>query len=478
MLYPDVHKIKNLLPFYNRITFYKEVAGDIFTPVSILKNFSNEDNFFLFESANIDKTFSRFSFFSKHPENITLFRGNNGNPVEFLREKLKHDKVFADKKFGDFSGGFVGFIGYEAVNYMNVLRKRIKESVNDTVSAFMEIKKFYIFDNFTNKLYAAYSSETNGKHTDIYQRAENILNSMTEELFKKNEDTALSDIDANVFLKKEYSEEEFIKKVKKLKKEIINGETIQTVFSQKFEIDCKINPVSFYRAIRNINPSPYLFYLKFKNFVLLGSSPETHLKISNRKAILKPIAGTYPIKKNIETVKNNLLKDQKELSEHLMLLDLARNDLYQGCKTESVNVVSSFKTEIYSHVIHIVSEVEGILDDTVSSFELFTKTFPAGTVTGAPKVRAMELINDYEKSTRGFYAGCVGYFGYNGNLDTCITIRSALITPEKIILRAGAGIVADSNPETELREVEKKLAALFYAIKILKNIEEKNVFTN
>ena len=478
MIHPNLESLKNIAKSYERITFYKEVAGDIFTPVSILKKFSNEDTFFLLESANIDKTFSRFSFFSNFPENVKLYKGKSGDPIDYLKSKLKKEKAFTLEEYGDFSGGMVGFLGYETVNYMNILRKPIKESDNDIIAGFMEINKFYIFDNFKNKLYAAYSSQTKGNPKELFLNAEKILTNMTEALFQSNEYKCQSENVEKKNFKKEYSDTEFTDKVSHLKKDIINGEVIQTVLSMKYVTERKINPVSFYRAVRNINPSPYLFYLKFKDFVLLGSSPETHLKITDAKAILKPIAGTYSVSENIEKVKTSLLNDKKEVAEHLMLLDLARNDLYQGCKTETVKVTKSFQTEVYSHVVHIVSEVEGILKDNVMPFELFMKTFPAGTVTGAPKVRAMELIDKYENSTRGFYSGCVGYFGFNGNIDTCITIRSALIEKNRITLRAGAGIVFDSIPEKELKEVEKKLGALFSALNSIENIEVKNVFVS
>ncbi len=219
-----------------------------------------------------------------------------------------------------------------------------------------------------------------------------------------------------------------------------------------------------------------MFFIKYEDKVLAGSSPETHLKVKNGYATLKPIAGTYPINKDLEKVKEALLNDKKEISEHLMLLDLARNDLYQGCKVDSVKVLKAFSIEEYSHVVHIVSEVKGKIKQDITPFQLFLKTFPAGTVSGAPKVRAIELIDKYENSTRDFYSGCVGYINYNHSFDTCITIRSAFFDNEKLITRAGAGIVADSKLENELKEVERKLGAIFKAIDFIKNVEDKDVF--
>jgi anthranilate synthase component 1 len=210
-----------------------------------------------------------------------------------------------------------------------------------------------------------------------------------------------------------------------------------------------------------------MFYLKFGSEVLLGASPEIHLKIREGVATLKPIAGTYPITENIEEAKQTLLADPKERSEHLMLLDLARNDLYTCCAPESVVVKEQFVPEVYSHVIHIVSEVEGRIEKGYNPLNLFMRSFPAGTVSGAPKVRAIELIEQYEKSERGFYAGCVGYFGYSGNMDTCITIRSAFVTETETTFRSGGGVVFDSNPEAEFEETKNKLGALLAAYKNL-----------
>jgi anthranilate synthase component 1 len=238
--------------------------------------------------------------------------------------------------------------------------------------------------------------------------------------------------------------------------------------------------------LRRVNPSAYLFYVKFGESVVCGSSPETHLKVKDRVATLRPIAGTYalpapatrPTESDIEKLKASLLADEKELAEHLMLVDLARNDLYTSCKTESVSVDKSFAAEVYSHLIHIVSEVSGTLREDLNSFDLFKRTFPAGTVSGAPKVRAIELIDSYEVSDRGFYSGCVGYIGFNGNLDTCITIRSAQFLRGEMVMRAGAGIVFDSVPEKEFAEIENKLKALFVALENISGVENLDVFTD
>lgn len=472
-IYPSKERFMELAEEYDRVTIYREIVGDTFTPITLLRNFSNEENLFLLESANLDKTFSRFSFFGNKPKRVITFENGqvtekkggkkqtfSMNPMDYMSQQFYAEKGYNDSKFGDFSGGFAGFFAYEAVNYMDVLRTPLKVDKKSKLIGFMEVDEFYAFDNHFSKLYAAVSVQTKGGE-QAYDSAVKRTEKMSSEVHKLNFDNYDSELDAEIVMDME--QEEFMEKVEALKEEITNGEAIQIVLSNAYRLKGKINPLSMYRALRNVNPSPYMFYLKFGSEVLLGASPEIHLKIRDGKATLKPIAGTYPVNEDVEASKAALLADPKERAEHLMLLDLARNDLYTCCDPESVKVTEQFVPEVYSHVIHIVSEVEGQLEKGYNPLNLFMRSFPAGTVSGAPKVRAMELISEYEKSERGFYAGCVGYFGYSGNMDTCITIRSAYVTEEETVLRAGAGIVYDSVPENEFKEVGNKLGALFAA---------------
>lgn len=489
MIYPDQNKFAKLAENYSHVTIYREIVGDTLTPIGLLKNFSNRENIFLLESANLDKTFSRFSFFGINPsEVISLKNGNvniekNGkktridiNPVDYLNNRIENFYGYSDPMFGSFSGGYVGYFGYEFINYTGNLRERLEEPVDEDLIYLMLMDEFYVFDNRTGRVYAACNTKTSGDIEENYNKAVIRSRKMADEINDFNFDNYGSS--KNISVSREFSKEEFEKTVNKLKSDITDGELIQCVLSNKFKISGDIHPLSLYRSLRNVNPSPYMFYFKMKGKTMLGSSPEIHLKVENSKATLKPIAGTYPVGEDIEKIKSDLLNDEKEKSEHLMLLDLARNDLYTSCDTDSVKVGKSFSAEVYSHVVHIVSEVTGNLRDDKTPLDAFVSTFPAGTVSGAPKVRAMELINKYERSPRGFYAGCAGYISYNGNLDTCITIRSAMVEPEKTVIRAGAGIVYDSVPEKEYYEVEGKLKALFTAIERIKNLEGENVFAN
>lgn len=487
MIFPEKEKFLELAKDYSRVTVYKEIAGDLFTPISLLRNFSNEKYLFLLESANLDKSFSRYSFFGLNPTKVIRFKGGrlfveagskksevDMNPIDYLNHEISSFNGYADNLFGDFCGGLVGYFGYEMSNYFGFLREKLKEDSKSDLMALMLVEEFFVFDNHFGKMYAAKSVNIKGDPSKNYDLAVKRLNEMANIILSFNFDNFESD--SEVTIEKDFSKEEFVETVKKIKNDIENGELIQCVLSNRYTLKGKINPVTLYRTLRNVNPSPYMFYLKFNDYVLAGSSPEIHLKVVGQKAILKPIAGTYPIGDDLEKIKKDLLNDEKEIAEHLMLLDLARNDLYTGC--DNVKVDKSFEAEVYSHVIHIVSEVSGEMKKGENALKLFMKTFPAGTVTGAPKVRAMELINEYEKSTRGFYAGCTGYISFNGNLDTCITIRSALVKKDETIFRAGAGIVYDSDPEKEYLEVERKLAALNAAIKRVKSLEVDNVFVS
>ncbi len=480
-IYPDKETFLSLAGQYDRITVYREIMGDTFTIIGLLRNFSAEKYMFLLESANLDKTFSRFSFFGNNPKRIITFENNtvteisggkkktfSMNPMTYMGQEFYSETGYNDGKFGDFSGGYAGYFSYESINYMDILKKPVKCGAKNRLVGFMEVDEFYVFDNHLSKVYAAVSIRTDNPE-EAYEKALKRTQKMSVEVHKLNFDNYDSDTDCE--LVRDMEKDEYMRCVEQVREEITSGEAIQVVVSNAYRLKGRINPLSLYRALRNINPSPYMFYLKFGEDVLLGASPEIHLKIKDRVATLKPIAGTYPITDDIEAAKQALLADTKECSEHLMLLDLARNDLYTCCKPESVNVVSNFIPEVYSHVIHIVSEVEGVLEDDRSPLELFMKSFPAGTVSGAPKVRAMELIDQYEKSERGFYAGCVGYFGYSGNMDCCITIRSAYVTPKETTLRAGGGIVYDSTPEKEFIEVENKLGALFAAYRSIDALE-------
>jgi len=491
MLYPSLNEFSDLARTYRRVVLYREIAGDLVTPIGLLGNFADEPHLFLLESANLDRSFSLCTFFGVRPRRVITFRDGTltvesaegivqiveSNPIDYLISQLSAENSAKSPAMGGFCGGYVGFIGYDIANYMGMLRTKIREDRENLVMAFLQADEFYVFDNHRGKLYAACSMLPGADPAAAYRTAAARTLGMAAEIIPSSFSAATPG--SGLERTQEFDESSFVETVRLLKDDIMSGECIQAVLSNKHEIEGSVNPVTLYRLLRNINPSPYMFYVKVRDEVLLGASPEIHLKIEDRVATLKPIAGTYRLDGgDTGLLAAKLLADEKERAEHLMLLDLARNDLYTGCATDSVNVVSSFKPEVYSHVIHIVSEVQGRMRDDVSPLRLFCNTFPAGTVSGAPKVRAMELIDRYEKSPRGFYAGCAGYFSYSQDIDTCIVIRSAMVKKDRVILRAGAGIVYDSEPEKEYREVGFKLGALFDAFNCISTLEEQHVFTD
>ena len=485
----EMRNFEDVYDKYTRFLFYRELDGDVNTPLSIICKYEQKPYLFLLESADLHKKLSRYTYFGFYINSIYIFRNNHleilsntgkllnidEKPFDFLKSTFD-EKVYYNKSLGDFTGGFVGFIGYDMVNYTGILRKPIlhTEKILPTM-AFMEVEDYYIYDNHKGKLFAAVSIKKSGNINKDICEGERRLE-MLEGAIKTTEVEQKNNISFELgTINKTFDKEAYEEKVRALQEEIIKGECIQVVLSNKYEVNATINPLDFYRVLRRVNPSAYMFFLKYKDFTITGSSPETHLKIKGKKAILKPIAGTYPKNEAISKIKEKILKDEKELAEHLMLLDLARNDLSVFCRPETVKVIKSFKVEDYSHVVHIVSEVHGLIKKHVSPLDVFFATFPAGTVSGAPKVRAIELIDEIEALPRGFYAGCVGYFSFNGNLDTAILIRSALIDKKSITLRAGAGIVYDSNPEKEYYEVENKLKAL---ITTLQQLKDKNGVSN
>lgn len=488
MVYPDLETLTKLAENHERATVYREVHADTVTPITLLTRFQDKERMFLLESARLDKSFSRFSFFGTDPvrtfrlyTNRLVIESVDGqtvirdNPFGYLVEQFRGQAAHPSPEFGAFNGGFVGWFAYEAVNLMDILRTPLPVSTDEPLAVFFEVDQFFILDNHRFKLYAACSIPLDGDVAAAYRATSSRTAAMAAEL--NSATPAPSAPVRPAEFEREMERDAFMDKVNRIRDEIEAGECIQAVLSNRYRLPGKRNPITFYRALRRVNPSPYLFLVKDGDTVLTGSSPETHLKVKDGIATLKPIAGTiaHNPSDDLEQLKRRLLNDPKERAEHLMLVDLARNDLYTRCDPTSIQLTRAFEPEVYSHVIHIVSEVTGQLADGVTALELFARTFPAGTLTGAPKVRAIELIQEMESSPRGFYGGCVGYFSYAGDMDTCITIRSACFTPEAAEIRAGAGIVYDSRPDREFDEVEGKLAALFSAFRLMEELEDSHV---
>ncbi len=472
--------IESLAENYNRIPLFRELNISSLDFLSLLKAMRDDDHFIFLESAGKTRNKGRFSYLCFNPSAVVTSYSTytmiqkNGSTVrfeqsvfEFLDLELKKYSSPDTEQFGDFNGGYTGYIGYEAINNTGILRREVKYDINHPVAELILVDEFVIYDNYTEKYYVSASIYTaDGELNYLVRKTEQRLAELEAYIFKIINGEKISYLPsrpADISMEYIESDSEFIRKLKDVNELISGGEIIQAVLSRRMEVKEKITPYNFYLKIRSVNPSPYMYMLKFGKRYITGCSPETHLKIKKNIMHLKPIAGTAPIpasSREKRSVKKELLLDRKEKAEHLMLVDLARNDLSRIAYKGSVCVTKFMNVEDYSHVMHIVSDVSGVMKNGASLVDAFRFSFPAGTVTGAPKVRAVEIINDIETKPREAYAGAVGYFGFNKTSDTCITIRSAFFDQDGVHLQAGAGIVYDSVPEKECAEIDNKLRAL------------------
>jgi anthranilate synthase component 1 len=464
-MYPSLEEFKELSKKYNRITVYKETDGDMDTPVSILSKLLSLERAILLESAKESKVYSRYSFLAFGiKEKIVLQEDglySNGKCIgdlSRLEEILLQNRTAPFDGFGDFSGGYVGCLKFGFVEQCGILRQPLAHKDNDGGMLYL-VEKFCVYDNYTNRLYMALSKKIDGNipAEAVYERIREELEASERELKSLS---GVRPMPLNPAMSRSIPKEQFMEKVQKAKDLIEAGEAIQIVLSDYLEVD-NLDPFQFYRNLRKINPSPYMFFIKDGASFVVGSSPEVHIRVRGKTAYLRPIAGTKPRgpSDNVDEIIKTLSEDEKERAEHLMLVDLARNDLSRICAPGSVAVESFMEPEVYSHVVHLVSQVKGELESSADVIDAITQTFPAGTVSGAPKTRAIEIIDELEETTRGIYSGCTGYIGFNGNVDMAITIRTAVFNGFKARLQAGAGIVYDSVPEREYEEIMNKLGA-------------------
>ena len=472
------------------IPFSREILADLDTPLSCymkLKNAYPESPSFLLESVESKERLGRFSFIGFDPFLIFKSKGNRVFLKGFLEDSFESENPLLDlkkivNKFKDFcfpddiarSGGPVGYAGYDVVRFFENIPDSNREVLNLYDIQFIFPKKLIVFDNYTRKmtlfvfLLAKHKKSLQSNLEEgaaELDRLKNIVRSPF--LFTREGEMSARMLGSNT------TKEEFEEMVEKAKMYIRSGDAIQVVLSQRLEMEISIDNLSLYRALRVVNPSPYMFLLDYLEYSLIGTSPETLVKMENGEVEVRPIAGTRRRGKNREedeSLAEELLSDEKELAEHTMLVDLGRNDVGKISEAGSVSVPEFMGIERYSHVMHIVSAVKGRVKAGMDAFDVFQATFPAGTVSGAPKIRAMEIIEELEKEKREFYAGSVGYFTYNGNMDFCITIRTLLKKKNRVYVQAGAGIVADSVPETEYQETLHKSQALIKSIMELKEI--------
>ncbi|MCK5437093.1 MAG: anthranilate synthase component I [Desulfobulbaceae bacterium] len=488
MYQPSLTEFRELAKTAGLIPVSREIVADLDTPLTVFaKVAGNEPHAFLLESLEGGEKWGRYSFIGLDPiatfesrgEQIEIRRGENlrkvqGDPIAELKKLLSSFVVCSNTDvLPRFFGGAVGFLGYDMVRFIENLPEINPVQDESPDSAFMIPRILLIYDNLKQVLTIVNCVviPDGGDSAGCYQTALDQINEIVERL--KNPLPYDFMNAAGDKIKHEFSsnmtKEEFKSIVDRAKKYIVAGDIIQVVLSQRFHTVSEIPPFSLYRALRHINPSPYLFYLKLGGIIQIGSSPEILVRLDHENIELRPIAGTRPRGKTVEediALEKELLADPKERAEHLMLVDLGRNDVGRAARHGSVEVRDMLVVERYSHVMHIVSGVHGLLTEGMDQFDVLRACFPAGTVTGAPKVRAMEIIEELESERRGPYAGAVGYFGFSGNMDFCITIRTFVQKGNDLFVQAGAGIVADSDPDKEYEETLNKAKGLKKAVEL------------
>lgn len=461
----------------------KTIPADLETPVScFLKLAGNKKNAFFLESAEQGEKTGRYSFIGFDPEAVfeSTERGvtltENGKTFNFphdtelldlMESRMGGFKLANPQDLPGFCGGFVGYLSYENVSRFETIRLKKASGPDVPEAVFFLAKEFVVFDHYRKTISFVFLANTKTP-AKAYALAQKKIAAQLAALRKplRLKAPSVKKIDTS-HLKSNVTPKEFYDKVKKIQEYIKAGDCIQVVLSQRFSFPNLENDFQIYRALRSVNPSPYMFYFKSGRHRLIGSSPEMLVRKTGSQAEVRPIAGTRPRGKTAHEdllLETGLKKDKKEMAEHLMLVDLGRNDLGRVSEFNSVKVKDFARVERYSHVMHLVSDVTCTLKKNFSAFDLLKATFPAGTVSGAPKIRAMQIIDELEPERRGPYAGCLGYFSFNRDMDMCITIRTLVLDGKKIYLQAGAGIVKDSSPAKEFQETVNKAKALVKAI--------------
>ena len=496
MIYPSRTTFKKLARRGNLIPVYRELGADLETPVSAFLKIDTGAYSFLLESVEGQEKIARYSFLGSDPSLIisskgslvTLAERRDGrfqrrtypmrvDPLAEIQGILTRYQFVDVPGLPRFCGGLVGYAGYDCVRFFENIPDRNPDDLNLADMIFMLTDTILIFDHVAHTIKIVVNVHvpdqlqgTRDKYLDrAYERALQRLHALTLRLQKPLRMPRLPAGRAATAVRSNITPARFAAAVRQAKTYIRRGDIIQTVLSQRFQTRSALPAFQLYRALRRVNPSPYMYYLKFGDVKLIGASPEVMVRCEAGIAEVRPIAGTRvrgATKEADQVLARELLADPKERAEHVMLVDLGRNDLGRVCRFGSVKVSELMAVERYSHVMHIVSNVRGELQPDKNVFDLLRATFPAGTVTGAPKIRAMEIIDELETVRRGPYAGCVGYFSFSGNLDACITIRTIVLKGDVAYVQAGAGIVADSDPQREYRETVNKARALLAAINL------------
>ena len=467
----------------NQIIYTSQKVKNDQEVLNLIDNFLTEKNSFIFESVEKGKIRGRYTIFGKNPDKIWEFNNKKSYLISNnIRNKIKGDpekiieKIIEEFKFKTPRGLppicslISGYFSYDSIRYIEKIPNKCKDDLKLPDVRLLRPKTLVIHDNLKKRIFYIiniFNDEKISNYKKKYLEIENEINDLLIQasLIKNN---SVNNTKSNFKVKSNTSKSKFLKMVNKAKKYIKTGDIFQVVLSQRFVTNLSKKPLEIYKKLRVTNPSPFMYFFNFHDFQIIGASPEILVRLRDNKITVRPIAGTRPRGKNSKEDNffvNDLLKDKKELSEHLMLLDLGRNDAGKVSKIGTIKVTESFLVEKYSHVMHIVSNVVGCYNKKFSKFKSLLAGFPAGTVSGAPKIRAMEIIDELETTKRKVYAGGIGYFSANGEFDTCIALRTAIAKNKKFYVQAGAGIVADSKPIKEYEETVNKAKALMNALK-------------
>ncbi len=468
----------------NQIIYTSKKVKNDNEVLNLINNFLEEKNSFIFESVEKGKIKGRYTIFGKNPDKIWEFNNNKSYLIQNNKKKNLKDKphqliekIIEDFKFETpknlpkICSLISGYFSYDSIRYIEKIPNKCKNDLNLPDVRLLRPRTLVIHDNLKKEMYFISNIFQDEKIKNYQKKYDDIKT----DLFRLIVQSSIRNINnkpyrktKNIKVKSNTSKNKFLAMVIKAKKYIKLGDIFQVVLSQRFEAKLTKKPIDIYKKLRVTNPSPFMFFFNFNDFQIIGASPEILVRLRNNKITVRPIAGTRPRGKSLKEdrfYEKDLLRDKKELSEHLMLLDLGRNDAGKVSKINSVKVTESFIIEKYSHVMHIVSNVVGEYNKKFSKFKSLLAGFPAGTVSGAPKIRAMEIIDELETTKRKVYAGGIGYFSANGEFDTCIALRTAVAKKNKFYVQAGAGIVADSKPLKEYEETVNKAKALINALK-------------
>jgi len=472
---------------FNRIPVSRQVLADLDTPLSTYLKLAAAPYTYLLESVQGGEKWGRYSMIGLPCRDVLIVRGQqvvlqrNGevieelevvDPLDFISEFQQRFRVPQIDGLPKFDGGLVGYFGYDTVRYIEPrLRKSCPhDELNTPDILLMVSEEVVVFDNLSGKLHLIVMADP--EVDDALAKAETRLDELRQQLRQPYSGPVGRPLQASTHVKEDdfrslFGEQAFMDAVENIREYILAGDIMQCVISQRMQVPYQGDPVNIYRALRTLNPSPYMYCMNLGDFHVVGSSPEILARLEDGEVTVRPIAGTRQRGETVEddlALERELLSDPKEIAEHLMLIDLGRNDVGRVAKTGEVSVTDQMVVERYSHVMHIVSNVTGKVKDGITAMDVLRAVHPAGTLSGAPKIRAMEIIDEYESTKRGVYGGAVGYLSWNGNMDTAIAIRTAVIKDGMLNIQAGAGVVADSVPRLEWKETMNKGRAMFRAV--------------